>query len=578
MFQGVKSPLPGGCDWWRLRGILLALPVIVGFLPLAFDSVIGGEPAAPALPDFGLILTDDGGFSFTDKDPRRSEENLRAMIQSLKGTPVKTLVYEVAAGSQVMFYPTKVGSVWGWRAVAGEKEEAWIKRMPIHRAAAANGLDAVRTAGKEAKDMGLYFMPGYRMNDGHFAKNPAENVLTGEFWMNNRERCTLGVSPIAGHDEYAALFDFSHQAVREHSLAVIREVIDRYCDIMDGIQLDFMRHPLFFPPGTAQDRAHLMTELLTSVRAGLDDAGKREGRFLVLSVRAPATLATCRGAGLEVERWIADGLVNLIIPSPSITLSHDMPVDEWVTLARVRGVKIHPGILPRTQFHWPFVEAPTAASYGIAANENVGGPLVRGTVRNFLAMGASGFEMYNYNLPAKAEFARATLEALADPWRGDRVYAITPSYWREREPIFEYPRALPAVLPEASPVDLPIFLGEELPKADRQKELPVALRLGFRGLKPSKAGIVIKINDRKIYEGPVAGIATPTCGRGSQPSRLQPPVADCYLQIPIADSGLFRMGRNKLTLILQGPDSGHSVQVVEAGVAVFDRTGTLGGN
>ncbi|MSU47955.1 MAG: hypothetical protein EXS37_02515 [Opitutus sp.] len=533
-------------------------------------AVFAAEGAAPRpVADFRVILTDDGVLSFTDLEPQRSEAALRAMIRSLQTSPVKTLVYEVAAGSQVMFYLTKVGSVWGWRKAGAEAEAAWVKRIPINRAAAASGLDAVRTAGSEAKAMGMYFMPGYRINDAHFAHEPMRNVLTGEFWLKHHERLALGTSPIPGDNRYQHLFDFSHPEVREHSLAVIYEIIDRYADIMDGLQLDFMRHPVFFSAGTAPARSSLMTDLVFAVRQRLDVSGRRAGRFLALSVRVPPTLATCRGAGLEVEQWIARQLVDVVIPAPSITLSHDLPVDEFAALATPRGVKIYPALFPRTQFHWPIVRSPAAKNYAGTTGRDVSEAHVRGAVRNYLSMGAAGFELYNFNLPPEA-VASAAFNALASPHHGDRVYAITPAYYAEREGTFEYRKQIPAALSPETPADLTIVIGEDLTKADLRRANSATLRLGLHGLGKAKGRFLIEMNAHRVYEGDGGAVMTPVSGRESRPSRMHPPATQVYLQVRLTDGGIFHPGRNRLVVRLQSPNAAANLQIVEAQIAVLD--------
>ena len=77
-----------GCLW-----LYLAL-----FLAASITGIIAAEESSRRGPDFGVILTDDGVLSFTDLDPQRSEAALQSMIRSLQGSPVRTLVYEVAAG------------------------------------------------------------------------------------------------------------------------------------------------------------------------------------------------------------------------------------------------------------------------------------------------------------------------------------------------------------------------------------------------------------------------------------------------------------------------------------------------
>ena len=61
------------------------------------------EPACTAatgrgVPDFGLMFNNDGDLSFTGATPEESVRNLRLMVATLAGTPVKTLMYSVGSG------------------------------------------------------------------------------------------------------------------------------------------------------------------------------------------------------------------------------------------------------------------------------------------------------------------------------------------------------------------------------------------------------------------------------------------------------------------------------------------------
>ena len=148
--------------------------------PLAVFS-----PAAP-LPDFGVLLNDDGDFSFTSLDPAESVRNLKAQVDSLAGTSVKTLTWSVGAGSEILYYPTKVANVWGWRPIPEKYEKAFGSWSRKAQAGLAAGVDPIRVVGERAKALGIYFVPSYRMNDDHFIFDPMEYPLTGKFWLENK--------------------------------------------------------------------------------------------------------------------------------------------------------------------------------------------------------------------------------------------------------------------------------------------------------------------------------------------------------------------------------------------------------
>ncbi|MBT3373979.1 MAG: hypothetical protein HN406_00190, partial [Lentisphaerae bacterium] len=211
-------------------GMLLTVALTPG-LALAAGQEIRAE--------FGLILNDDGDLSCTAADPAESRRRLEEMVDSLRGTPVQTLAYSVGAGSDILYYPTRIASVWGWRETPAYASGPWKERIRNATASAAAGVDSVRIAGERAKAIGLRFVPSFRMNDSHFVRDPLNYPLTGRFWMENQDR-TLGVSPVKGYD-YSKLLDFAHPEVRAHRLAVIEEIIERYGDLMDGLELDFNR-------------------------------------------------------------------------------------------------------------------------------------------------------------------------------------------------------------------------------------------------------------------------------------------------------------------------------------------------
>src|SRR5690606_21001840 len=111
-------------------------------------------------------------------------------------------------------------------------------------------------------------------------------------------------------------------------------------DIMDGFELDFNRFQIFFPPGTAAENAHHMTALLAKARHRLNAIATEKKRPMKLIVRVPPALKNCAWAGLDIEAWVRQHLVDSIIPAQVMTLAHDMPIDEFVRLAKPEGIEV----------------------------------------------------------------------------------------------------------------------------------------------------------------------------------------------------------------------------------------------
>jgi len=106
-------------------------------------------------------------------------------------------------------------------------------------------------------------------------------------------------------------FDFKHQRVRDSKLALIEEAIQKYD--ADGVDLDFLRHPLYFQPGEERANLHLMTDLISKIRKALDEAGKDRGRRLKLCVRVLAPLEACEAIGLDVRTWLENRWIDVLI-------------------------------------------------------------------------------------------------------------------------------------------------------------------------------------------------------------------------------------------------------------------------
>lgn len=545
-------------------------PLII--FTLALGCVLSSASAADLprdIPDYGIMLNEDGDVVFmygADEDPNRIAEKLTANLASLLEVPVRTLVFNVACGSDIMHYPTEVASRWGWRKTEAETRSPWNDYMPPMRAAAAAGLDSVRIAGDWAKANDLLFVPSYRINDAHYVYQPQDNPLTGRFWAEHGARYELGVSPVPEHDNYKHLLDFAHEPVRAYRLAVIREVVARYADVMDGLQLDMTRHPILFAAGQATTNAPLLTEMMRKVRNTLDEAGREQGRYLPLMVRVPPSIRNCHWAGIEIERWIREGIVDVVMPSAGMTLAHDTPYDTFAAIASPAGAQIAGAIFPRTQFAWPMTPKPTAADYAGVVNRKSSFEQIRGAVNNASTAGISIIEFYNVNLPLDT-YGSDAIRAAAQPQKHTRVYAVTPAYYLDHTDTYEYAKQIPATVESNKPKTLTLHVGESF---DGSTSAPVMLRLGLRGISDMPMPLRVSINDEPVYDGtlPSASYIKVT-GKRSRPSRLHPSDPTGYLHIALPNPEVLKQGINEIRIDLQADNTLALLEIVELQIAVF---------
>ena len=105
-------------------------------------------------------------------------------------------------------------------------------------------------------------------------------------------------------------WNFSFTGVRDLKLNVVREVAEMYD--FDGIQIDFARIPVLFPE--EQWLHHdILTDFMRDIRTTLLDIGEKRGRPLLMAARVPEDLMGCHFDGMDVEAWVRDFLVDILV-------------------------------------------------------------------------------------------------------------------------------------------------------------------------------------------------------------------------------------------------------------------------
>ncbi len=329
---------------------------------------------ARAKPRRLLFNNDGGGDTRVPPHPLPQPRDFLAIrIAPLAGTHVDTIVFDTSSGTfGRVAHRTAVGEMFF------QREGRY--RHNILPDLAPLGTDSLRVASEHARRTGQEIFWTMRMNDTHDASNPLLLPKLKEqhpdWLMGTKEK-----PPKRG--TWSAV-DFGRPEIRALARRLIAEVVLHYD--LDGVTLDFWRHPVFFRttaaelPCTDAERA-LMTQLLRDIRADLDAAMRRHGRALTLSIKVPDSVDYCRDIGLDLERWLAEGLVDFLVPGGYFQLDH------WstsVALARRHGVKIHAS-LPESR-----VREATGAK-GRASLE-----ALRARALAAWAAGVDGIELFNH--------------------------------------------------------------------------------------------------------------------------------------------------------------------------------------
>lgn len=244
--------------------------------------------------------------------------------------------------------------------------------------------DPLATVVPGLKESGHEVLANVRMNDHH-----GKPTQWAE-WEQAHVEWSLGVD--TGARDWKSIgklrcMDYAIEEVREHRLAILEEVLESYP--FDGLQLDFSRTPPFVSQPKGANGKHI-TDYLRMVRQLLKTACKGEG---LLTVILPWDLDLCRIEGLEVERWVEEGLVDSISPGEKYYADWNLDFGPWLSLVEGTAIDLIP-ITPGNVS--PYQDFENGEISLLGENTVMDLPKLRAIASNFLSQGVSHFGLYNF--------------------------------------------------------------------------------------------------------------------------------------------------------------------------------------
>ncbi len=246
-------------------------------------------------------------------------------------------------------------------------------RMPRWR---REKYDPVGLCHNAAKKRGLESFFSYRINgsdadkwvDGH---HQVEQVT---FKKKHPEWLIYGPQTDKGWG--APLYNFAEEGVRDHKIAILREVFELYD--YDGIEIDFARVCPVLPPGQAWLLRDQMTAFMLSLREMLQKQAAKRKHPILIAARVPETLVGCHFDGLNVEEWAARHIVDLLVLG---VRSFEVESRAFGALFVNHGIKSYPCI---DDIH--------------ATDEYRNPPMevFRGVLTNWRNQGFEGFQTFNF--------------------------------------------------------------------------------------------------------------------------------------------------------------------------------------
>ena len=429
----------------------------------------------------GLILDDDGDLVYAEQTARGPDAFCDLRLRDCLETPVDSVAWCIMWGiaakgecSTTRYWQTQKHGV------------PFLPDMP----------DPTPVVVDFCRDHGLGVFGSIRMNDCHDAFGMPFGTLAYPLKAEHPE-FLLGDESQRGEpfsDVPSAMWsglDFARDEVRKDRLWWIEHTASAY-DV-DGVDLNFFRMPWFFKPGEESRHVHRMTDLVRQARQRLDAIAGRRNRPVLLGVRVLDTVDTCLGAGLDVEAWLKEGLIDRMLVgggyAPFSTEAAGM-----IALGHEHNTPVYPCL--------------NVPMKSLATSEHL-----RGAAANMWEAGADGLYLWNFHYLTDAQEAYGRvmpetcdrLNEIGDPARlrflnktfsVDVESDIGVQYRRPSAPC-PLPRSLGAAAGERS-ASIPIQVGDDVPSASENGKIEdVALNLLLPG---GVAGdrLAIRLNDTHL--------------------------------------------------------------------------------
>ena len=331
-----------------------------------------------------IIYNSDGGDMY-GYDFSSVEEFLARRTERAVGTQVDSLFYCTGV-TTVYSHDTDVAERFDDLMDAtgkfGEQAMRWRNNMAVLRKASVDQLSATV---RRAHEAGMEVFWSHRINDTHDSVLEWDHLLSQ--WKRQHPEYLMGTAedtkkyPSSHPRHYWSSLDFEKPQVRDYLFRVTEEICRRY-DV-DGIEIDYCRDPAFFRPNldgipATKNQLDILTGFQRLVRQMAEREGNKRGRPILVAGRVPMAVANCRNVGIDIERWLREDLLDLLILGNG-TPWPNMPAEELVKLGHKYNVPTYPCI------KW--------GSYGPATPE-----AFRAAASNAWRTGADGIYFFNIDM------------------------------------------------------------------------------------------------------------------------------------------------------------------------------------
>jgi hypothetical protein len=258
-----------------------------------------------------------------------ADELIDKRTRAVVGTQVDAIAYCTwSSGFSMFTHNTKVGEIF----TCTEPEPGGKKGFSLNKTQAFidKGTDPLEIIVNFCRENDIEVFWSMRMNDCHDAWGAWYSPFLFPQLKKDHPEWLMGTAEDRPVNGTWTAVDYGQPEIRDLAFKFFEEVCNNY-DV-DGLQMDFFRHLNYFRPLAeggvcGQAERDMMTGLIRRIRVMADEVGAKRGRPILLSVRVPDSLEMCLDVGFDVERWMKEGLIDIL------TVSGYFRLNPWETSA-----------------------------------------------------------------------------------------------------------------------------------------------------------------------------------------------------------------------------------------------------
>ena len=189
----------------------------------------------------------------------------------------------------------------------------------------------------------------------------------------------------AQSDWFALSWNMAVPEVREHRLRNVEELCRRWD--WDGVELDWQRHGYHLDKHYGYKLRHALTDLQRSIRQAINRLSDERGKPFYVAARVSGTLEMCKRIGYDIETWVEEDLVDILIPAASSGTDPLLDIQGFKALTEGTGIAVYGCIYGGT-------DGPYVGPEDETAKRDL---VLTGIASRHYAHGADGIYVFNFH-------------------------------------------------------------------------------------------------------------------------------------------------------------------------------------